>query len=922
MRIKKIIVVSNTHWDREFRQSFEKTRYHLLEMMDRTLDILQKDPTFHSFTLDGHTILINDYLEMRPEKLDLVKEFIQNGRLKAGPWYTLVEQFSVSHEPLVRNLLWGQKLVRKYGGKQPTVAYTPSSWGQTGQLPQILKEFGLKRIMFYRGISHHESDAEFIWAAPDGSEVLASRFAIYARYNWYYQVYRPATRNNRVFEKDYRWGEFDEIPVKNAINDSGDLNSFTVLTPDVAVNLSVMKNSIVEMLEKEGKHFTTPVFLAMHGHDISSPHPGDSKMVAEAGKVFDSQITVTHGDLEMFWDSVEKHIKTERLARLFGERRSYLKTGMWTYLFPGTISARTYLKQQDFLTSNKLVYEAEPLATLSFLMGGVYPEKYLTRAWNYLLRNHTHDANGGCAPDAVCLDMEYRYRKVRDISNIVRNDSTAYIAKNLSSEGLHPNALQLIVFNPLPFTRQAILKLDLDIPEELTEGYISFLSPQGNELEVQPLSEEGSSVFVDSALDVPCIIKTRRIALTVNFTDLPAMGYRSYRVVAGKMIDAITDNLLVRGENTLENEFLRMTVNSNGTIDVSDKSTGKTYSGLNYLSDQGEGGNAWQHEDLLNDSNIDSRNLKANIKVLESGPLTASIRAEYTIAVPVDYGDGKTRNSQKVELPVSTIYRLQKGKKYIQVHLTINNLAKDHWLRAKFPTRLKSSYTWADSHFDVVDRPVKLPDSTGWVEPARGTHPMRTFVEMHDGSGCFALFSKGLFEYEAFDDGEKTLALTLIRACRIKLAVSEEKKTELPDEGIQSPGLHSFEYAVYIGNSSWQEEQLHNIAAEYFQPPTCLLAGRGKGSLPSEISMFSLDNKRIHITAIKRAENSNGLIVRLYNPSEFTEFFTLKFHNPFKKAFLGSMAENIEECLAENQDNIRYSAGAKKIVTLLIEPNI
>ena len=66
--IRQIKVVSNTHWDREFRRSFEKTRRRLLTMLDMVLDILEKDPKYHSFTLDGHSILLEDYLEMRPER--------------------------------------------------------------------------------------------------------------------------------------------------------------------------------------------------------------------------------------------------------------------------------------------------------------------------------------------------------------------------------------------------------------------------------------------------------------------------------------------------------------------------------------------------------------------------------------------------------------------------------------------------------------------------------------------------------------------------------------------------------------------------------------------------------------------------------------------------------------------------------------
>ena len=178
MRVEKIDVVSNTHWDREFRFSFEKTRHNLLVMLDTTLDILESDKKYHSFTMDGHSIMIDDYLEMRPERREQAEKFIKEGRLIIGPYYTLPEEFTISHEALIRNLLFGRETVEKYGGKVPSVAYTPASWGQTGQYPQILSDFGIKYMMFYRGISHHEAPAEYIWKAPDGSEDLASRFAL------------------------------------------------------------------------------------------------------------------------------------------------------------------------------------------------------------------------------------------------------------------------------------------------------------------------------------------------------------------------------------------------------------------------------------------------------------------------------------------------------------------------------------------------------------------------------------------------------------------------------------------------------------------------------------------------------------------------------------------------------------------------
>jgi alpha-mannosidase len=146
--IRQIHVVSNTHWDREFRRSLERTRRMLLEMLDVTLDILDRDPAYHSFTCDGHCILVEDYLEMRPERRPLVERLAREGRLLLGPWFTLPEVLSIGDEALVRIFIWAQKACRRLGTRPMPVGYTPASWGQTGQLPQIMASFGVDTPMF------------------------------------------------------------------------------------------------------------------------------------------------------------------------------------------------------------------------------------------------------------------------------------------------------------------------------------------------------------------------------------------------------------------------------------------------------------------------------------------------------------------------------------------------------------------------------------------------------------------------------------------------------------------------------------------------------------------------------------------------------------------------------------------------------
>ena len=914
--ITHITVVSNTHWDREFRRSFEKTRRRLLTMLDVTLGILEKDPKYHSFTLDGHAILLEDYLEMRPEQRGLVEKLLREGRLVAGPWYTLAEEFSIGSEPLLRNFLLGGQVVRGLGGRVPSVAYTPSSWGQTGQLPQILADFGCDKMMFYRGISHHESNAEWIWAAPDGTRMLASRFAVYARYNWYYQVHRPVT-TGRVFEKDYVWGEFDETPFRFADGLAGEDLAFDLKGPAVRYDRTRLKEAIEAMVEREGAHFTTPVFLAMHGHDISVGHPLESQIIADAQQALAGKYSIEHTNLEGFWAAAQKHLDLAKLPVLTGERRAYLKQGMWTYLFPGTISARTYLKQKDFAATIMLTAYAEPLASLAAACGADYPKSYLNRGWRYLLSNHTHDANGGCAPDAVCQDMEYRYRKASDIGEIVLEDAMSHVALGLSPDGQAANVMQLVVFNPLPFNRDAIVQVDLEVPSAFNAKFVSLEHPSDHAVPRQAISAEKSGSFVDSIWEVPRILDSTRIKLWAQFRNLPALGYRVYKIQPDPN-EPRQPKTLVTGPTSMENQHLAVNVNANGTVNIRCKQTGKTYANLNYLSDQGEVGNAWRHAAPTHDRKYTSLGVAANVAVIEDGPVSSSIAADYKFAVPIDYADGKSRNAQLVDLPVQVIYCLEKDSPRLKVTLVVDNQACDHWLRANFPTGITTDRTWADSHFDVLSRPIAIPDSTGWVEKAEGMHPLRTFVAVSDGTDELALLPKGIYEYEAFDDAPRTLALTLIRACRIKLAVSEEKQTELPDAGVQCPGVQRFEYAIGVHAGTWREAKMLQQAADYAAPVRAAMTGRGQGQLPLEMSLLLLDNPNVQVTAVKQAEDGRGLIVRVFNSLEQEQPCTLTFGRKIAAASVCRMDETDTGTLSAKGNTLSLKVGAKKIQTYRI----
>src|SRR5262245_26734433 len=166
-----LVVVPHTHWDREWYRTREEFRHRLVRLMDALLDLLERDPEFRHFTLDGQAIVLDDYLEVRPQARPRIERLVRAGRLLVGPWYVLPDEWLVSGEALIRNLRLGQARAAAFGASMP-VGYVPDQFGHVGQLPQILAGVGLDCAVLWRGVPRELDQTLFHWEAPDGTRVL------------------------------------------------------------------------------------------------------------------------------------------------------------------------------------------------------------------------------------------------------------------------------------------------------------------------------------------------------------------------------------------------------------------------------------------------------------------------------------------------------------------------------------------------------------------------------------------------------------------------------------------------------------------------------------------------------------------------------------------------------------------------------
>lgn len=180
-------IISHSHWDREWYLPLEEHRMRLVELFDDLFDLFETDPEFRSFHLDGQTIVLDDYLEIRPQNRELLKKYIQDGRLIIGPFYILQDDYLITSEANMRNTLLGHLESKKWG-RAPKIGYYPDTFGNMGQAPQLLRQAGIDVALFGRGVKPVGFDnqvlgddqfqstfSEMIWEGADGSQVLGIR---------------------------------------------------------------------------------------------------------------------------------------------------------------------------------------------------------------------------------------------------------------------------------------------------------------------------------------------------------------------------------------------------------------------------------------------------------------------------------------------------------------------------------------------------------------------------------------------------------------------------------------------------------------------------------------------------------------------------------------------------------------------------
>jgi alpha-mannosidase len=362
------LVVPHTHWDREWYEPFEVFRLRLGETLDGVLDTLERDESFRSFTLDGQAIVLEDYLDVRPDAEARLRALLEAGRLEVGPWYVLADELLVGGEALVRNLLLGRRVCRRFGVEPTRAGYAPDSFGHPAQLPQLLAGFGLRTFLFSRGLGD-DVGVLFRWRAA-GREVVACQLLPH----------------------------YDNFAALVSAQDACD-------------RIERIVDTFGESLERVGCH----TILLANGSDHLPVQPQLPTWCEELELRLGTSVQIgRYSDFEPPADDLPAFE-----GELVGSR--------FQNVLRGVNSARMYLKQVNERAERRLL-AVETVAALRTLRdGSAFPHAGVRLAWRDLLRNHPHDSICGCSCDEVHRDMVVRYEQLDRTLDVLAGDGGALV---------------------------------------------------------------------------------------------------------------------------------------------------------------------------------------------------------------------------------------------------------------------------------------------------------------------------------------------------------------------------------------------------------------------------------------------------------------------------------------------------------------
>ncbi|MGX5027506.1 glycoside hydrolase family 38 N-terminal domain-containing protein [Enterobacter asburiae] len=842
MKKREIYVVAHCHWDAEWYFTCEDSHILLVENMDYLLDLLENDATFTSYTFDGLTSVLEDYLRVRPENEARLKALIGARRLFVGPWYTQCDSLLIRTESLIRNLQYGIDIAERFGHCM-NVGYLPDIFGQHAYLPALFTDLGIDYCVLQRGIytDQIKGDLNFNWRAPNQKTIAT---------NYLYYGYGPG----KFLSTDKAYLEGRLLPILG--------------------RLGVMNTQ------------TDKILLPCGGDQVlpNAAFPATVNALNEQDLPWHFKMADYESYMRDVWAESEFNHTLD--GELFACQKSRIHRTCH--------STRYDLKRQTWRTEQLLLDKLEPLTVIAQQLNVSWPAPLMDEMWKKVFSAHAHNGIEASNADAVNLNNMQRLISVERSALSLINLLKKKISHRIACQSGQSNIL--VIFNgdiaPLDgavsaviFTREPTFSLthngepvDLTVVEQsrLAGGQIVIVTAGGEKLE--PVDDYWRSEIL---LRVP---------------PMRGLGYQTLRVEEGEACDVLRPATA----SCIENAHYRLQL-TDGKLLLENRLTGQAVPHLLRFVDCGDDGDEFDFAPLADD--VATETGEFHLLSCETGKLLSRMTLKSTLCLPADIAARKVCD-RTVPMTITTTLELRASERLLRVTHHLVNGARDHRLRVHIKTPvINPAGSWADQGFSLIRRDTRSPyldcwREKGFVEKPMPIYTLENMVCLRDAQHLMAAFTQGIKEYEVLPD-EDTLALTLYRSVGLlgkddtpwrpgRASGINNKVVETPDAQLLQP--MTFNYALLLDNTLSDAELLalgNRYRERYLSYPLQTL-----NTFEERLERFSIplvndgialqdqwltqENPRLLMSLCKPSPEGNEIVLRVYNPGAQPEKLMLK----------------------------------------------
>ena len=885
---RKIHVVPHSHWDREWYFTTSRSKVYLMKDLGDVFDTLESDPEFKYFMVDAQGSLLDDYIKWRPQDKERITKLVKMGKLVIGPWYTQTDQLVISGESIVRNMYYGMKRCESFG-KYMNVGYVPDSFGQSGNMPQIYREFGIEDTLFWRGVSDDMVEhTDFNWKGDDGSVVFTTQIP----FGYYIggKIPEDPKENDEFWEKEC----LEKAGGRSATRHIYFPNGF-----DQAPIRTNLPQLIKERNEKDPENEYVISCIEDYIKDVKSEKP---------------ELEEVQGELV-----IAKHMRIHK----------------------SIFSSRSDLKVMNTQIQNYVTNVMEPLLTISYNLGNEYPHEAVAEIWKLLFENSAHDSIGSCISDTANEDVYVRYKQARDIAiNLVELHSRL-IATNVKNSA----DMTFTLINTLPQKREDTVIVKTYVPG----GKFAIVDEKGNNVDYTIIQSRDLTDYVLS--QIITIDPSRKfyipdhvfeVTMAIKANDVPALGYVQYSVDTEK-----DSHKEMEEKSVLENEYYTVEVAKDGSLTIVDKKNNVTYKNQGILVENGDDGDSFNYSPPRKDLEVFSNESESSVKISGSDVYSQAV-IHFDMVVPENLEE-RAEGKVSVTMPVDMTVALRKGSKVIDFNVKVDNKGLSHRLCVVFDSQIISAFNYADQQFGLIKRPnyyekeMKLymesmnnrsekktgiqelanwaNDQSTWQEPPISIEPTQSYVSLTDGKTGVAVIPQGVREYEVLDDSK--IRLTLFRTYGFMGKenliyrpgrASGERIIETPAAQLLKQMEFNFGFTTYAGDIN--DADIDTLAKQYdtnmevytyaeFLNGRLIFSQReieGKNDIVH--SLFETEGNLV-VSAIKKAEEDDGYIIRLYNGKDHRNLDDkIKFNFDVKEAYYTNLREEKTEAIKVENNTI------------------